>query len=85
MCPNCPCFYTSYVRPPRYSDLMNERETMNYEETQKIDEAILNYALIKSGDERYKYAFAYGMVFAILTEDQKNYLKKYALNGVSQG
>lgn len=58
-----------------------ERETMSlYIETQ---EAVLEYALEKAGEERYKYAYAFGMVYAILTKEQQEYLKKFATNGVS--
>lgn len=60
---------------------MNEGKTMTLH--QEASQAVLNYALIKAGDERFKYAYAYGMVFALLTDEQKEYLKNYASNGVS--
>lgn len=56
---------------------------MNYQEKREIENAILDYAKIKSG-ERYKHAFAFGMLVVMLNDEQLTYLKNYVDKCVSE-
>ena len=48
-----------------------------YQERLAVEEKLFQYALNKSGDERFKYAMSFGVVWAMLTDEQIETLDRY--------
>ena len=48
-----------------------------YQERLAVEEKLFQYALNKSGDERFKYAMSFGLVWAMLTDEQIETLDRY--------
>lgn len=50
---------------------------LEHSERKAIQEKLLNYSLIQSGDEKLKYAYAFGSLWALMTDDQLKAFDKH--------
>lgn len=57
---------------------------MEYQEKNKIEEKVFAYAIKKSGEEKFKYAYAFGLIWALLSDEQLKYIADFIeKNGVN--
>ncbi len=52
---------------------------MDYQEKTKIQEKVLAHAEKVSTKKQYKHAYAFGMVWAMLNDEQVKFLEKHIL------
>ena len=49
---------------------------MDYKKKDEIQARVLKYSAKKSGQEKYKYAYALGLAWGMLNDDQVKFLEK---------
>lgn len=50
---------------------------MTYQEKSLVENKLMEYATNRAGDERFKYAAAFGAVWAMLNDEQVQTLDRY--------